>query len=63
MHLPGVPSESSVAAAVANGTAPRIDHRRFPLETFRQLRETVLQYVEDRARGNPRENKVDLELN
>jgi hypothetical protein len=51
MQLPGVPSESSVAASLAseNGTALRIDHQRFPLETFQTLREMVLQYVEDRV--------------
>lgn len=51
MQLPGVPSESSVAASLAaeNGTALRIDHQRFPLETFQTLREMVLQYVEDRG--------------
>eukprot|EP00435_Cladocopium_sp_Y103_P059201 s15_g21.t1 len=47
MHLPGVPSESSVVASLDNGTALRIDHQRFPLETFQTLREMVLQYVED----------------
>ena len=51
MQLPGVPSESSVAASLAseNGTALRIDRQRFPLETFQTLREMVLQYVEDRV--------------
>ena len=52
MRLPGVPSESRVAAALDNGTAAaalRIDHGRFPLESFQTLREMVLQYVEDRV--------------
>lgn len=62
MQLPGVPSESSVAASLAseNGTALRIDHQRFPLETFQTLREMVLQYVEDFMLSTHR--ALDLEI-
>ena len=48
MHLPGVPVESRVRAVDSPGEL-RIDHQRFPKQTFEDLRNMVLQYVEEQS--------------
>lgn len=47
MNLPGVPVESRVRSILDSPGELRIDHQRFPKQTFEDLRNMVLQYVEE----------------
>ena len=49
MQLPGVPVESRVRAVLDSPRELRIDHQRFPKQTFEDLRNMVLQYVEEQS--------------